>query len=233
MEPATQDQEAVRARRTYILLGAVALLLVIPLIVAAYLRMSDTTKSGTPGAKMMEVFEKREGRGPIQPSPIVTAPPIEKQDSLVKPVGELFSAEASSAPSSLGMAPGMPQQGQPAQPQPQAQAQPEPEVDLQAVAPKQSKQAAQQTKRSSWAPPKLGSRQSGLRPATWSSDKGGKPGAGGTAPQMPGGAPGGMPPGVDPAAMMKNMMPGMDMSKMMQGAMGGTNPAPAPDPKSK
>ncbi|MBI5884029.1 MAG: hypothetical protein HZB91_13115 [Elusimicrobia bacterium] len=239
MEPNPQDQEAARTRRTYLLLAAVALLLVIPLVVVAYLRMSDTTTSGTPGANLMSVFEKREGRGPVLPSPIMSAAPMAKQDSLVKPVGEIFSQESSTAPAqnSLGMITGMPAtpppQQTPAQVQPQPQ--PEPEVDLQAVMPKAATAKAPRTaKKSSWAPPKLGTRQSGLKTPSWATDsRKGSPGAGTTAPQMPAGAPGadggappGMPPGMDPAAMMKNMMPGMDMSKMMQGAMPGTtNPA--------
>lgn len=209
------------------LLAAVALLLVIPLLVVAYLRMTDTTKSGTPGANIMTVFEKREGRGPVQPSPIVTAPPIAKQDSLAKPVVMDFGTEASSATSSLGFVAGSRESQMKPQP-PQAQAQPEQSVDLEAVVPKAAK--AQPPAKKSWAPPKLGTRQSGLKPVSWSTDKGAK-GVGGSqvSPGMPGMPQGGMPPGMDPNAMMKNMMPGMDLSKMLQAApaAGTTSPAAA------
>ncbi|MFA6319229.1 MAG: hypothetical protein WC943_17585 [Elusimicrobiota bacterium] len=233
MDPTPQDQEASRTRRTYLLLTAVALLLIIPLVIAAYLRMSDTTKSGTPGANIMSVFEKREGRGPLQPSPIVSAAPIAKQDSLVKPVGETYSQEASTAPTSLMMITGMPEPKPvqvPPPPPGQAATQPPPPpspemgMDLSALVPKNPAEAPKAPSKSAWAPPKLGQRQSGLRPVSWSTDKSkGAPGAGTTAPQAPADAQA-MPPGMDPSALMKNMMPGMDMSKMMQG-VGGTSPA--------
>ncbi len=246
------DLEDSRNRRTWLLLGAAMILLVLPLLGVAYLHINDRTASGTPGAHVMKVFDRKQASSPVAAAPLLATPAIPKQDSLVKPMVET-DLPASSTSSSLGFVTGGGEYQQTAPkpapvipPTDAGQAVGGPPAALGRIpappaAPPAPVPAPAADSKKSWAPPKLGSRQSGLKPASWSTEKGkAAPGKGNAA--APGGAPmdpaqmqqmmqmmgggaagtgGTAPGGMDPAAMMQ-MMQGM-------GGAGGTAPSLPPN----
>ncbi|MBI5208668.1 MAG: hypothetical protein HY927_01685 [Elusimicrobia bacterium] len=247
MESNTEDQEASRSRRTILLMVSGALLLILPLLGIAYMRMKDTTRSGTPGTNLMNTFERRidPRTAPLPPTPLASSPAGDMQASMTKPADGVAGAASTSA--FLGYITGgqeyqqmakqqpevpsagqavdhgpTPDSGQPQQPAAQQPAVPQPAVP-QPVVQQPVAQPVQQAQGRTLAPPKLGTTQSRLKPTQWG--MGAKAAAGTTAPQAPAGAapPGGMPPGMDPAAMMKMM--GGGAGGAPGGAPGGMDPA--------